>query len=147
MHCEVSAPFQPFLLSFSPLSLPFSGTKQSGKKLQDIVLSPWSKGDPHKFIRIHREVRYGIYDIEFLRDPPCRGEHAHIAHTTHTTQIHAQYRYTHNTHKQIHTHTHAHTHISVVSRVRLSMHQHPEVCIYILRKLCKICMAYYSHRS
>ena len=33
-----------------------SGVKQSGVPLNDIVLPPWAKGDPHEFIRKHREV-------------------------------------------------------------------------------------------
>ena len=36
---------------------PHLGIKQSGEKLDDIVLPPWAKGDAHEFIRIHREVR------------------------------------------------------------------------------------------
>ena len=33
-----------------------TGTKQSGETLENIILPPWSKGDPHEFIRVHREV-------------------------------------------------------------------------------------------
>ena len=32
------------------------GTKQSGEVLCNIVLPPWSKGDPQEFVRLHREV-------------------------------------------------------------------------------------------
>ncbi len=37
------------------------GTKQSGESLGNIVLPPWSKGDPNEFIRVHREVLYNTY--------------------------------------------------------------------------------------
>ena len=47
------------MLYFSPLPplSPLPGTKQSGERLDDIVLPPWAKGDALEFIRIHREVR------------------------------------------------------------------------------------------
>ena len=35
---------------------PPSGEKQSGEELNDIVLPTWAKGDPHEFIRVHREA-------------------------------------------------------------------------------------------
>lgn len=41
------------LLSFF---LFFSGCKQNGTKLGDVILPPWAKGDPREFIRVHREV-------------------------------------------------------------------------------------------
>lgn len=37
--------------------LSFSGAKQNGTKLADVILPPWAKGDPREFIRVHREVR------------------------------------------------------------------------------------------
>ena len=36
------------------------GQKQSGELLCDIVLPPWSKGDPQEFVRLHREVSQGF---------------------------------------------------------------------------------------
>ena len=35
---------------------PPSGTRQSGEELNDIILPTWAKGDPHEFIRVHREA-------------------------------------------------------------------------------------------
>ena len=34
----------------------FTGCKQNGTKLGDVILPPWAKGDPREFIRVHREV-------------------------------------------------------------------------------------------
>lgn len=33
-----------------------AGMKQNGELLGDVILPPWARGDPHEFIRIHREV-------------------------------------------------------------------------------------------
>ena len=40
-----------------------TGKKQSGEELSDVVLPPWAKGDPHEFIRLHREVniKYTVF--------------------------------------------------------------------------------------
>lgn len=34
----------------------FIGCMEDGTPLGDVELPPWAKGDPHEFIRIHREV-------------------------------------------------------------------------------------------
>ena len=61
-----------FRPSFHPPSTPavpppHSGIKQSGEKLDDVVLPPWAKGDAHEFIRINREVRDKFKLIMFTR--------------------------------------------------------------------------------
>ena len=42
------------------------GTTQSGKTVHDLTLPPWAKGDPKRFIRIHRMVRYIFPPTTFL---------------------------------------------------------------------------------
>jgi len=42
------------------------GTTQSGKTVHDLTLPPWAKGDPKRFIRIHRMVRYISPPTTFL---------------------------------------------------------------------------------
>ena len=37
------------------------GRKQNGVPLNDVILPPWAKGDPHEFIRIHREALESEY--------------------------------------------------------------------------------------
>ena len=39
-----------------PNILFFSGAKQNGTVLGDVVLPLWAKGDPKEFIRVQREV-------------------------------------------------------------------------------------------
>lgn len=39
----------------------FSGSKQSGVSLGDVVLPPWAKNDPREFIRVHREALESEY--------------------------------------------------------------------------------------
>ena len=34
----------------------YTGVKQSGVPLGDVVLPTWAKGDAREFIRVHREV-------------------------------------------------------------------------------------------
>ena len=38
-----------------------AGVKQNLERLDDIVMPPWAKGDPHEFIRLHREVSISQY--------------------------------------------------------------------------------------
>ena len=45
------------------------GTKQSGVALNDIVLPPWAKGDPHEFIRMHRVVSRCFFSA-VTKEPP-----------------------------------------------------------------------------
>ena len=45
-----------------------AGTKQSGVALNDIVLPPWAKGDPHEFIRMHRVVSRRFSAV--TKEPP-----------------------------------------------------------------------------
>eukprot|EP00731_Ephydatia_muelleri_P004875 Em0002g1051a len=48
------------------------GTKQSGEELNDIILPTWAKGDPHEFIRVHREALecdYVSTNIDKIEDP------------------------------------------------------------------------------
>ncbi|GFQ88429.1 WD repeat and FYVE domain-containing protein 3 [Trichonephila clavata] len=42
-----------FLLNSNNFDL---GSKQNGVPLNDVVLPPWSKGDPREFIRVHRQA-------------------------------------------------------------------------------------------
>ena len=44
------------------------GVKQSGVMLNDIILPPWSKGDPHEFIRLHRQALECDYVSEHLHE-------------------------------------------------------------------------------
>uniref|UniRef100_A0AC35GBX3 BEACH domain-containing protein n=1 Tax=Panagrolaimus sp. PS1159 TaxID=55785 RepID=A0AC35GBX3_9BILA len=44
------------------------GVKQSGVMLNDILLPPWSKGDPHEFVRIHRQALECDYVSEHLHE-------------------------------------------------------------------------------
>lgn len=37
------------------------GTKQSGQVLHDVLLPPWAKGNPHEFVRLHREALESEY--------------------------------------------------------------------------------------
>lgn len=37
------------------------GTTQQGKTVHDLTLPKWAKGDPRRFIRIHRQVRVVVY--------------------------------------------------------------------------------------
>ena len=37
------------------------GRKQNGIPLNDVILPPWAKGDPHEFIRLHREALESEY--------------------------------------------------------------------------------------
>ena len=37
------------------------GRKQNGVPLNDVILPPWAKGDPHEFIRLHREALESEY--------------------------------------------------------------------------------------
>ena len=39
------------------------GTTQSGKTVHDVTLPAWAKGDPKRFIRIHRQVRCLLYHL------------------------------------------------------------------------------------
>lgn len=39
----------------------FSGYKQSGVALGDVVLPPWARGDPREFIRMHRAALESDY--------------------------------------------------------------------------------------
>lgn len=38
-----------------------AGIKQNMEELGDIILPPWSKGDPLEFIRVNREVIYYLF--------------------------------------------------------------------------------------
>lgn len=42
----------------------FTGCKQNGTKLGDVILPPWAKGDPREFIRVHREVMGAPFAVE-----------------------------------------------------------------------------------
>ena len=44
------------LIAYLPIYTLFTGIKQSGIELNDVLLPPWAKGDPREFIRMHREV-------------------------------------------------------------------------------------------
>jgi hypothetical protein len=37
------------------------GALEDGAQVGDVVLPPWAKGDPYKFIRIHREALESDY--------------------------------------------------------------------------------------
>ncbi len=41
------------------------GVTQVGKTVHDLTLPPWAKGDPKRFVRIHRQVR-DLYQCIFL---------------------------------------------------------------------------------
>eukprot|EP00054_Salpingoeca_dolichothecata_P021304 m.136033 g.136033 ORF g.136033 m.136033 type:complete len:942 (+) comp23938_c0_seq1:3290-6115(+) len=47
-----------FLLNSNHFNL---GEKQNGEVLGDVLLPPWAKGDPHEFIRLHREALESDY--------------------------------------------------------------------------------------
>lgn len=34
----------------------WTGCKQNGVQLDDVILPPWAKGDAREFIRLHRQV-------------------------------------------------------------------------------------------
>ena len=65
------------------------GRKQNGKKIDDVLLPKWAKGDPAEFIRLHREALESDYVsrnlhlwIDLIFGYKQRGEQARLAHNT-----------------------------------------------------------------
>ena len=65
------------------------GRKQNGKKIEDVELPPWAKGDPAEFIRVHREALESDYVsrnlhlwIDLIFGCRQRGEQARLNHNT-----------------------------------------------------------------
>ncbi len=63
------------------------GLKQTGIRLNDVILPPWAKGSPHEFIRIHRQALESDYVsdhlhhwIDLIFGNKQRGEEAIKAH-------------------------------------------------------------------
>lgn len=46
----------------------FLGCKQNGVQLNDVVLPPWAKDDPHEFIRVHRAALESEYVSQHLHE-------------------------------------------------------------------------------
>jgi len=44
------------------------GCKQNGVQLNDVVLPPWAKDDPHEFIRVHRAALESEYVSQHLHE-------------------------------------------------------------------------------
>jgi len=47
---------------------PTLGCKQNGVQLNDVVLPPWAKDDPHEFIRVHRAALESEYVSQHLHE-------------------------------------------------------------------------------
>lgn len=61
-YCNMKLLFITFLYF---LNVPnWTGCKQNGTKLGDVILPPWAKGDPREFIRVHREVMGVHFAVE-----------------------------------------------------------------------------------
>ncbi|XP_050428058.1 WD repeat and FYVE domain-containing protein 3 [Adelges cooleyi] len=54
-----------FFINYNNFDL---GCKQNGVQLNDVVLPPWAKDDPHEFIRIHRAALESEYVSQHLHE-------------------------------------------------------------------------------